>query len=85
MDRFYEYGWNGFQENNRKPNKSPDRLSEDLVCDIINIKGNHLTWGTKKILELYKKRYPGDSLSLSSINRIFKRAGLVKPKRRQYQ
>ncbi|RKY56221.1 MAG: hypothetical protein DRP93_01825, partial [Candidatus Neomarinimicrobiota bacterium] len=49
MDRFYEYGWNGFQENNRKPNKSPDRLSEDLVCDIINIKGNHLTWGTKKI------------------------------------
>lgn len=84
MDRFYEYGWNGFQENSRKPNKSPNRLSEDVVCDIINIKGNHLTWGAKKILELYKKRYPSDPPSLSSINRIFKRAGLVKAKRRQY-
>lgn len=84
MQRFENYGWNGFAEASRQPSKSPRRLSEDIVCDLINIKGDHMTWGAKKILEIYTHKHPHNPPSLSSVNRVFKRAGLVKTKRRRH-
>ena len=83
MQRFEEYGWNGFSEASRQPGKSPKRLSEEVVCDLIGLKTDHMSWGAKKILTLYMRRHPHNPLSLSSVNRIFKRAGLVKTRRRR--
>jgi putative transposase len=84
LQRFYEYGWSGFDEASRRPVENPRRLSEEVVCDLIRLKGAHLTWGAKKILVLYAKRYPNATPSLSSVNRIFKRSGLVKSRRKRY-
>lgn len=84
IQRFYEYGWSGFEEASRKPGQSPHRLSEEVVCKLIKLKGHHENRGAKKILDLYKRRYKHNIPSLSSVNRIFLRAGLVKQKRKRY-
>ncbi|MCK4813781.1 MAG: DDE-type integrase/transposase/recombinase [Candidatus Marinimicrobia bacterium] len=84
LQRFYESGWSGFKEESRRPGHSPKRLSEETVCDLIRLKGDHLSWGAKKILVIYSKRHPYNAPSLSSVNRIFKRAGLVKTRKKRY-
>lgn len=84
LQRFYDYGWGGFEEASRKPDQSPRRLSEEVTCELIKLKGHHISWGAKKILDLYRRRHPHNSPSLSSVNRVFLHAGLVKSRRRRY-
>jgi len=81
--RFQEEGYAGLGDHSKRPLSHPSRLSEEVVCDIIAIKLAHLHFGPKKILVLYKRIHGSGIPSLSSVNRVLKRAGLVKPRRRR--
>jgi len=81
LHRFEEGGYPGLEDQSRRPNTSPGQLVEGVVCELVKLKLAHNTWGPKKIRELYG-RVHGDSIpSLSSVNRVFKKAGLVKRRR----
>ena len=77
--RFYEEGKNGLLEQTRAPQNHPNSLSEDTVISILKLREAHPYWGAKKIRELLARAYPDSDLpSLSSINRVIDKAGLVK-------
>ena len=81
-NRYYEEGKVGLNELSRAPQNHPNSLSEDEVIDIIRIRNAHPYWGAKKIQELYRKAHPGiQPVSISSINRVLKKSGLVKKRR----
>lgn len=77
--RFLEDGKYGLQEESRAPDTHPNSLSEDVVIRLIKLKEAHPYWGGKKIQILYARAYPDEDVpSLSSVNRVLDKAGLIK-------
>jgi len=81
--RFKEEGYSGLEDHSKRPLSHPSQLPEGVVCDLIAMKLAHPHFGPKKILALYQRVHPRDTPSLSSVNRVLKRAGLVKPQKKR--
>ncbi|WP_350342423.1 IS481 family transposase [Proteinivorax tanatarense] len=80
--RYEQYGLQGLRDLSKRPKESPQKLSEDCIIKILNIKHAHPSWGARKIQKIFEKNYPFESVpSESSIKRIFEKAGLVKKRR----
>lgn len=83
-ERFLKDGLKGLADQSRRPHTSPGELAEDDICRLVEFKAAHRTWGPKKIRELFARAYPGaDVPSLSTVKRVFDKAGLVKHRRRR--
>lgn len=77
--RFEEDGKKGLYELSRASITHSNELGEDVIINIIVLRNAHPYWGGKKIRELFAKAYPEYiTPSLSSVNRILKKAGLIK-------
>ena len=82
--RFLADGLPGLADLSRRPRSSPATVTEDVVCELVRLKGRHSKWGPKKIRDLYVKAQPARAVvSLSTVKRVLDKAGLVKPRRRQ--
>lgn len=81
-NRFYADGKAGLQEQSRATKTHSNALEEDAIIEIIKFKEAHPYWGAKKIRELYSRKYPEkERPSLSSVNRILDKCGMVKKRR----
>lgn len=78
--RFEEEGKRGLFDQSKAPQKSPNSVDEDVVIALINLKIAHPYWGAKKILAIYARGHANPP-SLSSVNRILNKAGLIKKRR----
>jgi transposase InsO family protein len=81
-ERFIREGLEGMAEESRRPKSSPERLPEEAVCEIVHLKLAHLSWGARKIRELYLRRH-GEVASESTFKRVLERAGLTQKRRRR--
>ena len=81
LHRFEDGGYPGLEDQSRRPNSAPGQLPEGLVCELIKLKLAHSSWGPKKIQTLFGRIHGESTPSLSSVNRIFMKAGLVKRRR----
>lgn len=80
--RFYEEGYAGLAEESRAPQEHPNAIDGDTAAELIRLRLAHPTWGGKKLQELHRRIHPNLPLpSLSSINRIIEKAGLLRKKR----
>ena len=80
--RFEEEGISGLYEQSRASKNHTNALDEDVIIGIIALKNAHPFWGAKKIRELFAKGHPEFPVpSLSSVNRILDKSGLVKKRR----
>jgi len=82
IERFEERGMAGLLDRSRRPKSSPNRLSEDEVCELVRLKKAHLTWGPYKIRQLYEESH-GISPSSSSVKRVLDKAGYVRHRKRR--
>ncbi|TGM24581.1 hypothetical protein EHQ82_05205, partial [Leptospira selangorensis] len=63
---------------------SPAKIAEETILEIIKIKNNKKFWGAKKILELYKTKFPDRRPpNRSTVERILKKAGLQETNRKR--
>src|SRR6266446_1577618 len=81
-ERFIREGLEGMAEESRRPKSSPEQLPEEEVCEIVRLKLAHLSWGARKIRELYVRRH-GEVASESTFKRVLERAGLTQKRRRR--
>lgn len=81
-ERFVREGLEGMGEESRRPKSSPEQLPEEEVCEIVRLKLAHLSWGPRKIRELYLRRH-GEVASESTFKRVLERAGLTEKRRRR--
>ena len=72
----------GMAEESRRPKTSPEQLPEGEVCEIVRLKMAHLSWGPRKIRELYLRRH-GEVASESTFKRVLERAGLTQKRRKR--
>jgi len=81
-ERFLREGLSGMVEESRRPRSSPEQLGEEAVCEIVRLKLGHVSWGPRKIRELYLRRH-GEVASESTFKRVLERAGLTERRRRR--
>ncbi len=77
-ERFMAQGLGGLADESRRPQSSPEALSEEETCAIIRLKARHPHWGPAKLREIYARNHGAEATaSLSSFKRILERAGMV--------
>ncbi len=82
--RFLAEGLAGLEDRSRQPRRSPSRIAEDVLCELIRIKKDHAAWGPLKIREVYTRKHPHTAApSRSTVKRVLQKAGLVQPRRRR--
>jgi transposase len=81
-ERFLREGLAGMEEESRRPKSSPEQVPEAEVCEMVRLKLAHLSWGPRKIRELYLRRH-GEVASESTFKRVLERAGLTQKRRRR--
>jgi putative transposase len=80
-ERFVREGLTGMEEKSRRPKSHSEQLPEEEVCEMVRLKLAHLSWGPRKIRELYLRRH-GEVASESTFKRVLERAGLTQKRRR---
>jgi transposase InsO family protein len=82
IDRYRRHGPAGLEERSRRPCRSPNQTSDEIVSAILAARRRHPTWGGKKLLALLHKRQPRWLLpGRSTACDILKRHGMVPIKR----
>ena len=81
-ERFLREGIKGMKEQSRRPQSHADQLPEEKVCEIVRLKLAHVTWGPRKIRELYLRRH-GEVASESTFKRVLERSGLTQKRRKR--
>lgn len=66
IKRYNQYGFEGLNELSRAPKSSSNRISHEIVEEIVNLKLRYPSWGPKKIIARLKldnpdKKYPSTS------------------------
>jgi len=56
-ERFRRKGLAGMEEESRRPKSHSEQLSEEEMCEIVRLKLAHLSWGPRRIRELYLRRH----------------------------
>ena len=80
-NRFLEQGYAGLVEESRAPREHPNTIDGDTAAELFRLRNAHPSWGAKKLQALYQRAHPGVTPpSLSSINRILEKAGMLKKK-----
>lgn len=81
-ERFLREGLAGMEEESRRPKSHSEQLPEEELCEIVRLKLGHLSWGPRKIRELYLRRH-GEVASESTFKRVLERAGLTQKRHRR--
>lgn len=79
-ERFLAGGAKGMSDRSRRPERSPEKLAEEVICQMVRIKERHRAWGPLKIQEIYRRQY-GSAPSLSSFKRVLERCGMTEKRR----
>lgn len=83
-ERFLQDGIEGLQERSRKPRSNVKQIAESIVCEIVRIKNARKNWGPRKVHRVYANSHPGENIpSLSTVERILKKSGMIVPRRKR--
>lgn len=84
-ERFKEKGLPGLHEKSKRPHSSPQKISEDEICEIVRIKHLKMDWGSRKIHKIFLNIHKDENciVSRSTVERVLKKAGLVIPSKRR--
>jgi transposase InsO family protein len=81
--RFIQEGFAGLADQSRRPDNSPTQIPEDVMLEIIRLKLKKKYWGSKKIRQVFKQNNSNKKTPcLTSVERILRKAGLVKKRKR---
>jgi transposase InsO family protein len=80
--RFEEHGLSGLEDRPPVAKRIRNKTTLEVQNRLLRIKRKYSSWGAKKILVLYKRKYPNDHVPCrSTIEDILEREGYVKKKR----
>jgi len=79
--RYLVEGVKGLADQSRRPKHNPEQACEEVVCRVVRIKQAHRFWGPRKIHDVYCRSNGGTGVSLSTVKRILRKAGLVEKRK----
>lgn len=73
-----------FFDRSRRPKTSPHAVEDWIIRELLAVRREHRTWGPKKARAVLHAAYPRAKLpAVSTIAALFKRHGLIHPRRRR--
>lgn len=86
LERFRHGGLPALNNKSTRPKSSPNAVTEDVICEIINIKLIKPRWGSRKIHRIYSSAHMNSmNISRSTVERILRKAGLVEKRKRRWK
>lgn len=84
IDRFQKEGIKGLEVKNRAHSSHPAKIPSEIEDRIVFHRAKHPRWGGKKIWKyLYNDFEEEEVPSISTVNRVLKRNGLIIPRKRR--
>jgi len=83
INRFKARGYEGLDEESRRPKSTPLATAEDIVMAVLEARDAHPRWGPRKLEVLLRRRFAEQTPSVRTIARILKRADRVRERRRR--
>jgi putative transposase len=84
IDRYLRHGPAGLEELMRRPQRSPNQTSDEIVNALLAARRRHPRWGGRKLLALLHKQHPRWHLpGRSTASEILKRHGMIPRQRRR--
>ncbi len=83
MKRFREGGYEGLEEQSRRPRTAPLATAEELVIGTLQAREAHPRWGPIKLYDVLRRRFGDQTPSARTIARILRRANLVRERRKR--
>lgn len=83
IKRFKETGYDGLEEQSRRPKTTPLATAEDLVLAVLEARDAHPRWGPRKLEVVLRRRFKEQAPSARTIARILKRANKIRERRRR--
>src|SRR5689334_10032320 len=84
LRRYELEGPRGLEERSRAPHRAAWAIEEEMAMLLVDARCRHPHWGPRKLLGWLEPRHPGRSFpAASSVGELFRRRGLVKPRRRR--
>jgi putative transposase len=81
VKRFETKGYEGLEEDSRRPKGTPLATAEDLVLSVLETRDKHPRWGPRKLYGLLLRRFSEETPSERTIARILRRAERVRQRR----
>ncbi len=79
--RFQARGYEGLEDESRRPKSAPLATGEELVMAILEARDRHSRWGPRKLHCLLHRRFGDQTPSERTIARVLKRADKVRERR----
>ena len=84
VERYKFWGWEGLGDRSRAPHSHPNSTPQPVIERLIRAKGEHPTWGPKKLVAWLGSAEPRINWPASSTaGQILDRAGLVRRRKRR--
>lgn len=83
VKRFKEQGYEGLEEQSRRPKSAPLATAEELVVATLEAREAHPRWGPYKLHVLLRRRFGDETPSKRTIARILQRANQVRERRKR--
>jgi transposase InsO family protein len=83
VKRFEEKGYDGLEEQSRRPKSAPLATAEELVLATVQAREEHPRWGPFKLHVLLRRRFAEQTPSPRTIARILRRANKVRERRKR--
>jgi putative transposase len=84
LRRFQAHGYDGLEEQSRRPKSAPLATAEEIVAGILVLRDAHPRWGARKLVVLLRKEFGDGTPSERTVDRVLERFGKLR-KRRQRQ
>lgn len=81
--RYKEQGFEGLEEESRRPRSAPLATAEELVLAALQAREAHPRWGARKLYVLLRRRFGDETPKVRTIARILKRADKVRERRKR--
>jgi putative transposase len=82
INRYEELGFEGLLSQSRAPTTQANATPNEVIDEIISLRGKYFTWGPKKIKAFLERHYPSiDWPSTTTIGNILTKHGLVTPRK----
>ncbi len=85
VDRYRDYGWKGLEELSRRPERSPNRVAQELVDELLELKRERPDEGPLKLSEMLAIRHGKRVMAASTAGQILARHGQVTKRRARHR
>jgi transposase InsO family protein len=81
LRRYRERGYEGLEDESRRPRSSPLTTGEEIVLAIVEWRERRSSWGPDKIARVLARKFGENAPSRSTVARVLARLGLARRKR----